>query len=880
MTFTDVGGGTGIVSVSVGAPSTVGSRSGTVTIRVYADVARTREIAGSPLTIGVTYVVTAPPIPGSFSVSPTSLSFAANQGDGAPPSQDVTVTTQPGSSGAVYLSVASSGISGATAVLDASVSPPVVHVTMPAPGTSGSGHVYVYAYEDAAHARALPGSPKDVAVTYTVTPSEFAAAPSSLTFTAPSGMTPPAQEVNLSDTALGSAGWTSSVAYVGSSGWLSASPTAGTGLPATATVSVTPPTYPDTYHGQVAFTARGVTRIVPVTLTVTRPRVVGTPDSLAFTSIRGQTTPIASKPLALAADNGASLAYTTSVTYGVGASGWLTLPASGTAPETISVGIGGPPLAVGRYTATVTISGPYGSAPTSVPVTYDVLAPELAVPASQSFFVDQYTAVADTSKPLGLSDAGTPISWTATVDAPWLQVTPSSGTTGTTSAGTALVLSEVETMSQGSHAATIVLTYVATSGATVQVRVPVTLGMYLAYVDLVAPRVWVEGVGGDVLLRGRGFAYPFPIRFGAADATWAYGATSTQVKATPPALVAGSYAVTSRNNLGLARSRAQLDVVAPVTRPAALSVPSAGRKAKALFDDVREALYVANVGLGKVQRHREAAAWVVDPAVDEIALAGLKNIALSPDGKTILAIAGYSLKTIDAATFALTAAQPAATIPSYVSSTAAFDLEYLNDGRAIFVDKPAGSVGDVRIFDPATDAISYPGVILRPPGLAISKDGSRAVIFGAQTSYPPQSVSYYDANASAVTTTTAQQDASFGAVDRHGTRTLLCGVDGGSWKSVLYDASFAVLPGGLPATTAALALSSIGLGRAYTWDGTRVHAFAIEGPVTGGLWDDAYKPGLLPKATPGTNAVLALSADELTAFLAGDSAIQVVPLPP
>ncbi len=876
-TFSDV---TGTVTVSVGAPSTVGTTTGEVTIHVYSDSAGTQDIGGSPKSVAVTYRVDPAPVPGTFSVSPTSLSFSALQGDPAPTSKDLTVTTQAGSSGAVYLSAQMSGIAGATAVLDTTVSPALVHVTMPAPGgTSTSGTVYVHAWEDAAHLKALPGSPKGIPVTYTVTPSQLAASPTSLTFGGPSGVAPGPQDVSLSD-AIGSASWSSSVWYQNGSGWLTVTPSSGSSLPATATVSISPLTYATTYRATITFSARGVTSTVGVTYTVTAPKVVATPTSLAFSSISGQTTPIASKTLALAADNGASLAYTTSVTYGGGTSGWLTVPAGGTSPETISVGIGGPPLAVGRYAATVQISGPYGSAPTSVPVTYDVLAPDLNVSsASQSFFVDQYTTVANTSQSLVLSDAGTPISWSATVDAPWLQVAPSSGTTGTTYPRTELVLPELETISQGSHAATVVLTYVATSGATVQVRVPVTLTVNLAYVDFVSPRVSVEGIGGDVLLRGRGFQYPFSIRFGTTDATWAYGSTTTQVKATPPALSAGSYAVTSANNLGLTRSRAQLDVVAPVTRALA-SVTSAGKKTKAIFDDVRKALYVANVGLGKVQRHREAAAWVVDPAVDEIALTGLKNIALSTDGKTILAIAGYSLKTIDAATFALTAAQPAATIPSYVSSTAAFDVEYLNDGRAIFVDKPSGSVGDVRIYDPATDTISYPNLILRPPGLAIAKDGSRAVVFGGQTSYPPQSVSYYDANASAVTTTAAQQDASLGAVDRHGTRTLLCGVDALAWRSVLYDASFAVLPGGVPSTTAAVALSSIGLGRAYTWDGTRVHAFSIEGPVTAGLWDDAFKPGVAPKATPGTNAVLALSADERTAFVAGDSAIEVVPLPP
>ena len=132
-------------------------------------------------------------------------------------------------------------------------------------------------------------------------------------------------------------------------------------------------------------------------------------------------------------------------------------------------------------------------------------------------------------------------------------------------------------------------------------------------------------------------------------------------------------------------------------------------------------------------------------------------------------------------------------------------------------------------------------------------------------------------------TTSASQDASCGAEDRHGNRTLLFGwwnATKGRRESRLYDSAFTALPGTVADTTLAVALSSIGLDRAYTWDGARLHAWNIEGPLdSAGLYGEAWKPAVTPKALPGNGALLVLSADEKTAFLVGNQNVVVVPLP-
>jgi hypothetical protein len=863
------------VVVSVVAPSTVGTTTGTVTVHVYADSARTQELGGSPRTINVTYSVNPAPAPGTYDVSPSTLSFGAIQGDtSAPASQDVTVTVQ---GNPVYFRATPSGIAGLTATVTSSTAAgAVIRVAAPTPGAPGTtgGSVTIRGYSDAALTKEVPGSPKTVTVSYAVTASQFAAAPASLDFSTPAGVTPAAKTVGLSDP-VASASWLSTVTYQSGSGWLSVAPASGSSLstlPATASVSVTPPTTPGTYGATIKFSARGVTANVVVTLTVTKPKVFVAPAQLAFSGVSGQTTPPAAQTLSLTTENGGNIGFTTAIAYDATATGWLSVAASGTAPASLALGVQGPTPAVGRHTATLTVTPSNGAAPVGVPVTYDVMAPELTVtPGAASFTVDATTTSGATSAALSVGDAGTLLAWTATPSVPWLQVTPASGTTP--SAPTlSLVLAGIDALPPGSHSAEVILGYVAASGATVQVRVPVTLLMDLPLIDVVAPRVSVQGIGGMVVVRGDGFATPYTggLLFG-ATATAPTGVSATEVHVTPPALAPGTYPVTPQNALGLARSNAHLDVVASATRSAA-SATSAGKKAKLIFDDVQKALYVVNTASGKLQRHREAAGWALAAdGSDEVSVSGLVDAALSPDGATLLAVDGTSLKTIDLAIFKLAATQPSVSLMPYGPP----HVEFGNDGRAFLGDD---TWGVCRFYDPASDALTATQNCTQAlSGLVGSKDGSRVVILGSGY------VDYDDASSGTMVVTGLYLNATTGGVDRHATRTLLFGWDGNvaRYESKLYDASWTRLPGSVPSDTLAAALSGIGLDRAYTWDGSQVHAFSLSGSLdkSGVYYATESFKAVTPTASPGANPKLALSADEKTAFLAGDSALVVVPLP-
>jgi hypothetical protein len=612
-----------------------------------------------------------------------------------------------------------------------------------------------------------------------------------------------------------------------------------------------------------------VTANVGVTLTVTKPKVLVAQTELDFSGVGGQTSPPAAQPLALTTDSG-NVAFSTSVAYDATATGWLSVAASGTAPTSLSVDVLGPTPAVGHHTATLRITPSNGAAPVAVTVVYDVAVPALGVtPGSAAFTVDASTTSAATSAALSLGDDGTPIAWTATQSVPWLKVSPASGNTPSAPV-VSLVLAEIDKLAPGSYAAEVVFAYQASSGATVQVRVPVTLLMALPLVDVVAPRVSVQGIGGMVVVRGEGFATPYTgqLLFG-STAVIPTGVSATEVHATPPALSPGSYAVTPQNALGLARGGAHLDVVATATRTAA-SVVSASRKIKLVFDDVRKALYV--VTGARIQRHREIAGWALaTDGSDELSVAGLVDAALSPDGATLLVVDGTWLWKVDVATFRFAANQPSATLP--LSSR--YHVEFGNDGRAFLGDD---WLGECRFYDPATDTMTADRSCTQPlSGFAASKDASRVV--GLGSGY----VDYDDASAGAMVATGVYLNATTGGLDRHATRALLFGWDGtvGRYESKLYDASWTRIPGSVPSDTVAAVLSGIGLDRAYTWDGSQVHAFSLTGSLdkSGVYYTTESFRAVTPAASPGTNAELVLSADEKTAFLAGDSAVVVVPLP-
>jgi hypothetical protein len=150
---------------------------------------------------------------------------------------------------------------------------------------------------------------------------------------------------------------------------------------------------------------------------------------------------------------------------------WLTIsPTNGATPSTLTAAVDISGLSVGSYTGTITISSAQASnSPVTAPVALTVL-PVFAVnPSSLNF-----TAIAGAASPPGQTvnisnNDSVPRSWTASDDAPWLTVTPASGT----APSTLTVAVDTRGLSVGTHSGSIKI--IPTNATNSPITAPVTL---------------------------------------------------------------------------------------------------------------------------------------------------------------------------------------------------------------------------------------------------------------------------------------------------------------------------------------------------------------------------------------------------------------------
>jgi hypothetical protein len=628
----------------------------------------------------------------------------------------------------------------------------------------------------------------------------------------------------------------------------------------------------------------GTVRTIEVTASV--PSLLASPPSLGFSAVVGEAPLPAAQSIDLSTVTGDPIGYTTQVSFDGDGTRWLAVPTNGTAPGPLTVAPTTTELAPGRHTASLWIYPTYAAVPTNVTITYDVAASALtASPASVAFTVDAATPPAATTQPLSVGDAGTPLVWTATSSQPWVIVSPASGTTPATPT-VSLDLAQLEVLPSGTRSATLTFTYGLGTGRTALERVPVALTLDLPLIATVMPRASISGIGGEVAIGGGDFPVTGSprVQFGGAKALSTSVTSPTELRAVPPpTLSPGTYAVTVENALGLTRSSARLEVIDAAVHGAA-AIASPGAKRGMVYDDVREALYVANAG--RIDRHRAAAGWAkAADGSDEVMSGFLQGIALSPDGGTLIDAAG-GFWLLDASTLKPCATQPTA----FVASTPQVGLEMTYRNQVLFIGMP--NVVDVpRLFDLSTRRVST------PPGatygldckLAGSANGGHVAQFGCSSG--PAAIQRFDSASGAWTATSAAGEGWFGALDRTGSRLVVFGAhDAGldAWESRYYrdgalipgtlPRSYTTPPDGTPPATLAVALSPLGNSRAYTWDGVAVRCFDLDGALDSfGVYPLLFS--VTPATAPGANARLVVSADERTAFLAGDANVVVVPLP-
>ena len=353
------GTGTGTVTISVLTGSlTVGAHSGRVTVWPRGSTA-------TPVTIPISFTVTAAPVPPTIGASPTSLAFTAIQGGSNPAAQT--------------LSIRNTG--GGTLTWNASET--TGWLTLTAGSGSGNGTMTLQATTGALAVGNHTGTvtlsggtgvtPVAIPVSFTVTtapvPPTIGASPTSLSYTVEQGTgNPAAQTLSITNRGGGTLTWS----VTGNSSWISPSPASGIGSGGT-TISVTTGFLAaGTYNGTITLSATGVSSVtVPVTFTVT-PRggtatttVNLSPSSLSYTATQGAANPI-NQDISLT-NTGGILNWAVSDD-----ASWLTVnPASGSGSRTLSTSVNTAGLTAGTYHGTLTVSAA-GISPKAVAVTLTV----------------------------------------------------------------------------------------------------------------------------------------------------------------------------------------------------------------------------------------------------------------------------------------------------------------------------------------------------------------------------------------------------------------------------------------------------------------------------------------------------------------------------
>jgi hypothetical protein len=332
-----------------------------------------------------------------LSLSATALSFGATQGGGNPASSSVNITN----SGSGTLSYTLSSDQTWLTATPVSGSVPQSLTVTAATGTLTAGTYTGHLTITAAGAQ---GSPGTVTVTFVVAPPPppqpvLTVLPTTLTFGATQGGGNPASSsVNITNSGSGTLSYTLSSDQT----WLTATPVSGSAPQSLTVTAATGTLTAGTYTGHLTIAAAGAQGspgTVTVTFVVAPPPVLTvSPATLTFAATQGGGNP-ATQTASVTNSGGGTLSYTLSSDQT-----WLTAaPASGNAPQTLTVTAATGTLTASTYSGhlTITATGVQGS-PATVTVTFNVSS---APPPTVVLLGDQTLESSGDSNPLGQAEA-------------------------------------------------------------------------------------------------------------------------------------------------------------------------------------------------------------------------------------------------------------------------------------------------------------------------------------------------------------------------------------------------------------------------------------------------------------------------------------------
>jgi hypothetical protein len=423
--------------------------------------------------------------------------------------------------------------------------------------------------------------------------------------------------------------------------------------------------------------------------------------------------------------------------------------------------------------------------------------------------------------------------------------------------------------------------------------------------ESLAPSVGAAGVAGEVVLRGSGFLPVNSVTFNATPAVEFTVMSDSEIRATYPALAAGTLTI-GLNGGTVAFSQSLTLVPAGTFTSTTLPYPAAPQNMRGLaFDAVTQTLFVgagrATPTDNQVLRYTFAGgAWTL-PAVSAT-VPNLRNLVLSLDGTRLLALTDTTVVDLIPASLLAQATTTRIADGSTAPDSFLKGIVATNDGRAFIVSTSPTSPGPGQswLYNVAAQTFSSPFNSYISPEIGGPDNGTRAVLVQGGL----QVVQQYSAFTGSVSPTSLSlahfhpvpgrlENINLPAFDRNGDRMLVAGFSGGTFHAV-YDANFGELgrvpSGDLTATTAAYAISPDGLRAFILQIGSgicRVRAFDLTAPPGPGLqYPEVVVTGFPINLLPNCPALafdtpirILLDPPGDTLFIAGNQSIRVVRLP-
>lgn len=434
---TGVAGGTPVTIGMRATPYEQGLQAGTYTTNVVVTPSGEPALAPIPITL----VVAAHPL---IAVPVNSLSFTASFAGGFPPAQSMTLT---GSGGANVGFTVSSNVSWLTLNTTSNTTPATLTVQVNPTALAPQN------YAGTITIAPTNGDPytETISVSLAVaSASQLVAGPQNLLFSYEVGQSPPQPQTIQISTTGQPLTFTVNTTIAGcSETWLSAqnsSPFVNGSSNVTLTVYVSPTGIPSgTCSGTIALVYNNglgsQTLPIGVTLAVSNSAelAVNLPAGFGVATASEVSAPFQQQMILTSTDQNQSVSYTASVNNVSGGGNWLGLvgSTSGTTPQYVNIQYY--PEAVttaGNYTGTVTITSPTLASAFTVPVMLTVgsTTSVSVAPASVSFTEIQGGS-SPPSQTVALTSTPGNASYSAVVATSqggnWLQITPSSGNTGT-----------------------------------------------------------------------------------------------------------------------------------------------------------------------------------------------------------------------------------------------------------------------------------------------------------------------------------------------------------------------------------------------------------------------------------------------------------------